>query len=123
MGAKELGKNGPLNGLKWALGLAVLVLAVAGNIYFEAQYSAPVRAAAVIVLVILTLLILKTTSGGEAAWKFFKEARLEMRKVVWPNRQEAMQATGLVIVVVAITAMLLWLVDSFFALIITHVII
>jgi preprotein translocase SecE subunit len=43
--------------------------------------------------------------------QFFKDARLEIRKVVWPTRQETLQATLMVLVAVVVMAILLWLVD------------
>ena len=122
MSTQSATAKSPIDILKWLVGLALLVAAVAGNIYFQAQYSGPVRAAGVIVLIIIALLVLKTTRAGGATWKFCKDARMEMRKVVWPTRQETMQSTGLVIVVVAITALILWGVDSVFALLVSHII-
>jgi preprotein translocase subunit SecE len=42
----------------------------------------------------------------------FKEARNEIRQVVWPNRQETMQTTLIVVAVVLVMALLLWGLDS-----------
>ncbi|MEX5381397.1 preprotein translocase subunit SecE, partial [Acinetobacter towneri] len=41
-----------------------------------------------------------------------KEARVEIRKVVWPTRQETMQTTLIVVAVVLVMALLLWGLDS-----------
>jgi len=112
----------PVDILKWLIGLAFLIAAVAGNIYFKVKYSGPLRAAGVIILILIALFILKTTRAGASTWKFGRDARMEMRKVAWPTRQETVQSTGLVIVVVAITALILWGVDSVFALLISHII-
>lgn len=55
------------------------------------------------------------TSGG-ARWNFLaslaKEARVEIRKVVWPSRQETTQTTLIVVAVVLVMALLLWGLDS-----------
>ena len=40
------------------------------------------------------------------------ESIAEGRKVVWPSRKEAMQATGMVFVFVAVLALFMWMVDS-----------
>ncbi len=53
------------------------------------------------------------TSQGRKAWDFIQEARMELRKVVWPTRQEVIQTTLLIIAMVVITSLLLWAVDSF----------
>ena len=42
---------------------------------------------------------------------FLKEAQVEVKKVVWPTRQETLQTTFFVLVVVVIFAILLWLLD------------
>ena len=41
-----------------------------------------------------------------------KEARIEIRKVVWPTRQETTQTTLIVVAVVLVMALLLWGLDS-----------
>ena len=43
---------------------------------------------------------------------FAKEAKLELQKVVWPTRQETIQTTSIVMVMVAITGFVLWGIDS-----------
>ncbi|MCK5308467.1 MAG: preprotein translocase subunit SecE [Zetaproteobacteria bacterium] len=44
--------------------------------------------------------------------KFMREVQVEARKVVWPERKEAMQATLMVVVMVLFVSLFLWLVDS-----------
>ena len=109
------------NRLKWAVVVLMVIATVVGNLYFAA-YPFAIRAAAIIVVAVLALLVAKTTTQGGFAWEFLKESRIEMRKVVWPTRQETLQTTGLVIVVVAIMSLILWGVDSLFALLISNII-
>ena len=113
--------NGLTNKLKWAVVVLMVVFAVVGNLHFAGSPLA-IRAAALIVVGVVALFLAKTTSQGGMAWEFIKESRLEMRKVVWPTRQETIQTTGLVIAVVAIMSLILWGVDSIFALIISNII-
>jgi preprotein translocase subunit SecE len=49
---------------------------------------------------------------GRTAVAFAKESRTEVRKVVWPTRQEAIQTTGIVLVVTLLMSLLLWGLDS-----------
>jgi len=60
-----------------------------------------------------------TTPSKPALWnkvrKFFREVRLEMRKVSWPNRQELITYTIVVIVTVVIVAAFTGLVDVIFS--------
>ena len=54
-----------------------------------------------------------TTRQGMQLWAFIHEARVEVRKVVWPSRQETTQTTLIVIVMVFIVGVILWLLDMF----------
>lgn len=42
---------------------------------------------------------------------FAREARVELRKVIWPTRQETLQTTLVVLVMVVVVAIFLWLLD------------
>jgi len=44
--------------------------------------------------------------------KFFREVRQEVGKVVWPTRKETMASTSMVLVLVFISAIFFWFVDS-----------
>ena len=44
-------------------------------------------------------------------FRYFKECRLEMKKVAWPSRANIFQSTKIVIITTIISALLLWLVD------------
>lgn len=44
--------------------------------------------------------------------KFMSEVKVEAKKVTWPERNETLQATLMVFVMVIFIAFFLWLVDS-----------
>ncbi len=52
------------------------------------------------------------TTAGKQVFKFAQESKVELLKVVWPTRQETIQTTTIVIVMVAVTGFILWGVDS-----------
>lgn len=52
---------------------------------------------------------------GTSRFKFFGETISELRKVVWPTRQEATYLTTIVVVVAAVVALVLWVIDYGFA--------
>jgi preprotein translocase subunit SecE len=52
------------------------------------------------------------TERGQAFWKLVREARVEIRKVVWPTRQETTQTTLIVVVFVLVAALILWGLDT-----------
>jgi preprotein translocase subunit SecE len=100
-----------LDSLKWILVAGLIAIAVIGNQYFveQAWYY---RAAAVIVALALAAFLALQTQKGRDALEFAKEARTEIRKVVWPTRQETVQTTLIVMVFVVIIALFLWGVDA-----------
>lgn len=101
------------NGLKW---LVVVLLVLSGgfvNSYYS-QVAVALRAAGWIVLLAVALGVAYFTTQGQQAWAFIGGARAELRKVVWPTRQETMQTSLVVIVMVIVTALVLWGLDSFF---------
>ncbi len=51
-------------------------------------------------------------STGRTGWGYIRGARIELRKIIWPTRQESVQTTLMIAVVVLITALLLWGLDS-----------
>lgn len=102
---------------KWLLALVLVVLSVVGNIYFN-TYASSLRALAIIIILGVSLAILSTTAHGKIVLDFFKQARGELRKVVWPTRQETVQMTLMVAAIVVIMALILWAFDSVFAVVV-----
>lgn len=110
--------NPTLNKAIWALIFIVFAVALWANYHFAAL-SQSIRLIAWVVLGIgLIALFLLTTQGKRFA-TFAKAARNEMRKVVWPTRQETMQSTIAVAALVVILSLLLWAIDSFWMWLIT----
>ena len=64
-------------------------------------------------LVVAAAIFIKSTQGDRFL-HFVKEARIELRKVVWPTREETIKTTGFVLIAVIIVAIFLWIVDAFF---------
>ena len=52
-----------------------------------------------------------TTRAGHAAKDFLSESLFELRKVVWPTRQETIQTTAVIFVVVIVLSLILGLID------------
>jgi preprotein translocase subunit SecE len=52
---------------------------------------------------------------GRRFWQFILDSRVELRKVVWPTRQETMQTTAVVFGFIVIAGMFFWLLDLLLA--------
>jgi preprotein translocase subunit SecE len=94
------------------------VLAVAGVVafYWLSAQALPWRLAALLLPVALAVAALLGTTKGRQGLDFLRETNIEVRKVVWPTRQETLQTTGVVFVAVVISAIFLWGLDSALAL-------
>jgi preprotein translocase subunit SecE len=97
--------------LKWLFVAALVVVAVVGNQYFASE-SVLYRVLALLVVAIVAAVVALQTAKGKAFWVLAKEARVEIRKVVWPTRQETTQTTLIVVAVVLVMALMLWGLDS-----------
>ncbi|UAW98159.1 preprotein translocase subunit SecE [Halopseudomonas nanhaiensis] len=97
--------------IKWVIVAIIVAAGVYGNHYFAAE---PVlyRAVALVVLGLVAGFVALQTEKGKAFWTLTKEARIEIRKVVWPTRQETTQTTLIVVAVVLIMALILWGLDT-----------
>lgn len=52
------------------------------------------------------------TKNGQKIHLFFNESKIELQKVVWPNRQETVQTTTIVMIMVSVMGFILWAIDS-----------
>ena len=111
MNAKTEVQTGGLDGLKWLLVLVLVAAAVGGNMYY-AEYSLLYRVLGVVALAVVAAVIAVQTEKGAAFWRLSKEARTEIRKVVWPTRQETTQTTLIVVAFVLIASLILWGLDT-----------
>jgi len=62
--------------------------------------------------VVVAALVALTTEAGRTAMVFARGANIERQKMVWPARREAMQVTGMVVLMVIAFGLYLWLLDS-----------
>ena len=110
-GKPEVAAEGRLDGLKWGLVAVLVAVGVYGNYYFSAE-SLLYRVIGLLVLAAIAGFIALQTVRGGAFWGLVKEAKVEIRKVVWPTRQETVQTTLVVVAVVIVMGLILWALDS-----------
>ncbi|ADT67186.1 MAG: preprotein translocase subunit SecE [Pseudoalteromonas tetraodonis] len=100
-----------MESVKWLVAIALLAGAVVGNHMFADQ-SVLLRAIGVVVAIAAGLAIASQTFKGRTFLAFAKEARIEVRKVIWPTRQETTHTTLIVMVATVIMALILWGLDG-----------
>jgi preprotein translocase subunit SecE len=110
-GSSEAAARSPLDWLKWLVVVVIVVGGVFGNWYLQEQ-PLLYRVVGLIVLAALAALMAVQTDKGRAAWTLMRDARSEIRRVVWPKREEVVQTTLIVLALVLIFALILWLLDS-----------
>ena len=108
---QETKKKAPLNFILWLGVLALLVVGIWANYHYQ-MVDVSLRTIGWIVVVLLALGVAYFTTQGKQFWHFAKEARNELRKVVWPTRQETVQTTLLVIGLVILLSLIIWGLDS-----------
>ena len=101
-----------------AIAIVLLATFFLSSVY-SLDYS--IRAIFYIVSVLVSFYLFYLTGPGKQTYVFILEAQAELKKVVWPTRQETTQTTMIVVVMVAISGFILWGVDSIFTWIISRV--
>ena len=110
MNTKVTVEPSPLDTLKLAVSLALLLGGVVAYHYY-AEASKLLRVGGILAVVVLALGLAAQTDKGRQIAGFVRDAQIEVRKVVWPTRQETVQTTVVVMIVVVVFAFLLWILD------------
>jgi preprotein translocase subunit SecE len=97
--------------IKLIIAVIVMMSAIA-LFYTYSEYSTLLRVLSLLVAVGLSLFIASRTQVGSSMLSYIGDTQTEVRKVVWPTRQETLQTTMIVILMVTVMALLLWGVDS-----------
>jgi len=110
MNAKTEPGSSVLDNLKLMLAGAIVISGIVAFYYFPEQ-SVLIRTGGVIAATALGIFVAMQTTQGRELWHFIQGSRVELRKVVWPNRQETLQTTMAVIVFAIIMGVFFWLLD------------
>ncbi len=96
--------------VKLMTALLVLIAGVVAFYYFEDE-SQLLRVIGLLAIAATAFFIVSTTDIGRRGLGFVRDARVEVRKVVWPTRTETTQTTIAVLIMVFLVAIMLWLID------------
>jgi len=92
---------------KYVVALALVVAGLVVWWMFAGQWATPLRALAVVFGLLAGAGLFITTAKGRDTVEFLSESRFELRKVVWPTRQEAIRMTWVVAIVVSVLSLIL----------------
>jgi preprotein translocase subunit SecE len=104
--------NPALDTLKLLLAGAIFVGGLVGY-YYYADVSVLFRAIGVLLALALSVFVALQSTRGQEFWKFVQGSRVELRKVVWPTREETIQTTVTVLIFTLIMGIFFWLLDMF----------
>jgi preprotein translocase subunit SecE len=100
-----------VNKLKLGLIFVFAIVGIVGFMYLN-DSAMVVRVLSILIGFLLAAITAKFTIQGQEFYVFCKESVEETRKVVWPNRKEALQTSGVVFAFVIAMALFLWFIDA-----------
>ena len=113
--AEVVQSGSPIDVVLWIIALALFAAALMVNQQLPA-YWAPannvwVRVGVILACIVGALGLLYATHQGKGFIRLLQDSRIELRRVVWPTKQETMTTSWHVLVVVLVASVLLWCFD------------
>ena len=101
---------------QWKTILAIFIVVAALALYYTnpLNFNSLTKVLVTLVWFVVAGGVFIKSSQGDRFQHFLKETRIELRKVVWPTREETFKTTGIIMIAVVIVAIFLWIVDAFF---------
>ena len=109
----EQSESGVLDIIKLLLSAAALIGGLYAYYYYEPQVAQALRVLMVLAGTAAGIGIAMTSTQGQRLWHFVQGSRVEIRKVVWPTKQETTQTAIAVFVFTLVMALFFWGLDSF----------
>jgi preprotein translocase subunit SecE len=114
-------RTSPLDVVKLGVAILLIIFGVGEFYYFGShplvyggqahQVSTAVRLVVMLVAIAVAIVAARVSGPGTSAWRYLMSSRGELQRVVWPDRQQTVQTTIAVIVMVVILGVFMWLVD------------
>jgi preprotein translocase subunit SecE len=108
----ETSQSGMLDTIKLLIAVAALVGGLYAYYYYETDLAQAIRVLMVLGGTIAGIGIAMTSAQGQRLWHFIQGSRVEIRKVVWPTKQETTQTAIAVFVFTLIMMLFFWALDS-----------
>ena len=107
----ETSESGALDVLKLLIAAALLVGGVFGY-YWYLEWMLWVRVLLVLGGLAACIGVAATSTQGQRIWAFIQGSRIEIRKVIWPTKQETTQTAIAVFIFTLVMALFFWALDS-----------
>jgi len=108
----ETSQSGALDILKLLIAAAAIIGGLYSFYFFEFEIALPLRVLMVLGGTGLGIAIAMTSTQGQRLWASIQGSRVEIRKVVWPTKQETTQTSIAVFVFTLVMMVFFWLLDS-----------
>ncbi len=111
--SEDTKKSSAFNGFLWLLALSIAGAAVWVNSYLSEELDLIYRVLLIVICFVIAGALLFITEQGKSFRDLIAGSRIELKKIVWPERQDTLRTTFFVLVVVLIFSVILWLLDTF----------
>ena len=101
-----------LDTIKLLVSAAALIGGLYGYYYYETEFAQWIRVLMVLGGTVAGIGIAMATAKGRELWQFIQGSRVEIRKVVWPTKQETTQTAIAVFIFTLIMMLFFWALDS-----------
>ena len=108
----ETSQSGVLDILKLLIAAGAIVGGLYSFYFYEFEIALPLRVLMVLGGAGVGIAIAMTSTQGQRLWRFIQGSRVEIRKVVWPTKQETTQTALAVFVFTLIMMLFFWALDS-----------
>ncbi len=108
----ETSQSGVLDIIKLLISAAALLGGLYAYYYYEPQIAQALRVLMVLAGTAAGIGIAMTSTQGQRLWHFIQGSRVEIRKVVWPTKQETTQTAIAVFVFTLVLSLFFWALDS-----------
>jgi len=108
----ETSESGVLDTIKLLIAAAALVGGLYAYYYYETELAQAIRVLMVLGGTVAGIGIAMTSVQGRRLWHFIQGSRVEIRKVIWPTKQETTQTAIAVFVFTLIMMLFFWVLDT-----------
>jgi preprotein translocase subunit SecE len=107
----EASQSGMLDTLKLLIAAGIIVGGLYAY-YYLIEVSLPLRVLMVLGGLVAGVFVAMTSTQGRRLQAFIQGSRVEIRKVIWPTKQETTQTAIAVFVFTLVMALFFWALDS-----------